>query len=123
VNKNIDELAERIVTIGYRPLHAFSDFLSNASLQEIKNVKDGKQCVSHVINGLGMLIGEHRKYAADSDEAEDIVTTDMLTNSQEIWRRDFGCLRCSTSNSPHYIKWFSFGLLPLRASVAAFLLK
>jgi len=79
VNKNIDELAERIVTIGYRPLHAFSDFLSNASLQEIKNVKDGKQCVSHVINGLGMLIGEHRKYAADSDEAEDIVTTDMLT--------------------------------------------
>ena len=79
VNENIDVLAERIVTIGYRPLHAFSDFLENAGQKEIKNVKDGKQCVSHVIAGLGMLIAGQRKVAKESDEAEDIATTDMLT--------------------------------------------
>ncbi len=79
LNENIDELAERIVTIGYRPLHAYSDFLENASHKEIKNVKEGKQCVSHVITGLGMLIASQRKVAKESEEAEDIATTDMLT--------------------------------------------
>lgn len=77
--ENIDELAERIVTIGYRPLHAYSDFLKNTDHQEIKNVKDGKQCVQHVLEGLGMLIAEHRKMAGKADDAEDIATADLLT--------------------------------------------
>jgi starvation-inducible DNA-binding protein len=79
LNTNIDDLAERILTIGFKPMHAYSDFLGNSVLKEIKNVKEGKQCVTHVINDLGLIIAEHRKIAAASDEAEDIATTDMLT--------------------------------------------
>lgn len=77
--ENIDRLAERIVTIGYRPLHAYSDFLKNARHKEIKNVKEGKECVSHVIAGLGMIISTHRTIAGESEKAEDIATTDLLT--------------------------------------------
>jgi starvation-inducible DNA-binding protein len=79
INKNIDELAERILTIGYRPVHSFSDFLDLTDHKEIKNVRDGKQCVVHVIDGLGMLIAAQREVAALAEEAEDIATTDMLT--------------------------------------------
>lgn len=79
LSENIDELAERIITIGYRPLHAYTDFLENTDHKEIKNVRDGKQCVNHVIEGLGMLIAEHRKMSGKADEAEDIATADLLT--------------------------------------------
>jgi len=79
LNTNIDDLAERVITIGFKPLHAYSDFLDRTALKEIKNVKDGKLCVNHVINDLGIIIAEQRKAAKLSDEAEDIATTDMLT--------------------------------------------
>ncbi|MBC7851715.1 MAG: DNA starvation/stationary phase protection protein [Chitinophagaceae bacterium] len=79
LSNDIDELAERIVTIGYKPLHAYSDFLTNTTHMEVKNVKDGKQCVNHVINGLGMLIASQRKVAVEASHAEDIATTDLLT--------------------------------------------
>lgn len=79
INEDIDELAERIVTIGFKPLHSFSDFLAHTSHKEIKNVKEGKQCVTHVISGLGMLIAKQRAISADADDAKDIATTDMLT--------------------------------------------
>lgn len=78
LNSNIDELAERIVTIGHIPLHAYSDFLEEATQSEIKNVQDGKQCVTHICSGLGMLVALQRKIASQSDEAADIVTTDLL---------------------------------------------
>ena len=34
----VDELAERILTIGGQPLHAFSDYLERAEIQEAKNI-------------------------------------------------------------------------------------
>ncbi|RYE20650.1 MAG: DNA starvation/stationary phase protection protein, partial [Sphingobacteriales bacterium] len=36
----IDEVAERILTLGHKPLHSFSDYLKNASIKEITNVSD-----------------------------------------------------------------------------------
>jgi starvation-inducible DNA-binding protein len=77
--ENIDELAERILTLGYRPLHAYTDFLKNTNHKEITNVKDGKECVANVIDGLGMLIVVHREIVKKADETDDIATADMLT--------------------------------------------
>lgn len=77
--KSIDELAERILMIGYRPTHAYSDYLKSTIHKEITDVFSGDECVNHVINGLGTLISSHRKVAEQSEEAGDIATTDMLT--------------------------------------------
>ena len=77
--ENIDELAERILTLGYRPLHAYTDFLKHTTHKEITNVKDGKECVANVIDGLGMLIVNHREIVKKADETDDIATADLLT--------------------------------------------
>lgn len=77
--ENIDELAERILTLGSRPLHAYSDFLKISRHKEITDVKNGKECVANVIDGLGMLIVNHREIVKKADEAEDIATADLLT--------------------------------------------
>lgn len=77
--QNIDELAERIVTIGFNPLHAYSDYLKNTIHKEITNVSNGDECVKHVIDGLGSLAQSHRKAAKAAEEADDIASADMLT--------------------------------------------
>jgi len=77
--ENIDALAERIITLGYRPLHSYSDFLVNTDHKEIVNVKDGKQCVQHVIDGLGMLISAQRTTVKKADDTDDVATADLLT--------------------------------------------
>lgn len=79
LNENIDELAERIVTIGYRPLHTFTDFQKNTSHKEIRNVSEGRDCVKHVQEGLGMLIATHRQITNSASDIDDIATADMLT--------------------------------------------
>ncbi|WP_339751681.1 DNA starvation/stationary phase protection protein [Algoriphagus aquimarinus] len=79
VYENIDEMAERIVTIGFKPLHAYSDYLKNTIHKEITDVSDGEECVKHVIDGLGILAQSHRKAAKAAEEADDIATADMLT--------------------------------------------
>ncbi|PZX47782.1 Dps family protein [Algoriphagus chordae] len=77
--ENIDELAERIVTIGFKPLHAYSDYLKSTIHKEITDVSNGDECVKHVIDGLGILAQSHRKAAKAAEEADDIASADMLT--------------------------------------------
>lgn len=76
--KNIDVLAERIVTIGFRPMHAYSDYLKSSIQSEITEVTTEESCVKHVIEGLGILINGHRSAAEAASEAGDIVSEDML---------------------------------------------
>ncbi len=79
VNEHIDVLAERIVTIGFNPLHTFEDFLKNSIHKSHRDVSTGDECLKHVINDLGILISTHRDLAGNAAAAEDIVTADMLT--------------------------------------------
>src|SRR5690348_14275173 len=37
----IDEIAERIVTLGHTPMHTYTDYLKTTSIKEQKNVSDG----------------------------------------------------------------------------------
>jgi starvation-inducible DNA-binding protein len=77
--QNIDDLAERIVTIGFKPLHSYTDYLKQTIHKEIVDVSNGEQCVKQVIDGLGILAHSHREVAQLADEAGDIATADLLT--------------------------------------------
>jgi len=74
----IDEIAERILTLGGTPLHAYSDFTQHTSIKEDKNVKDGNTCVKGVVTGLQELILEQRKVSALAAESEDQGTADLV---------------------------------------------
>lgn len=79
VNSFIDVLAERIVTIGFQPLHTFPDFIEHSVLEIQKGVTKGDDCVKLVLSNLGALIHMHRRIAGRAGDVEDIVTADMLT--------------------------------------------
>lgn len=74
----IDEIAERILTLGGTPMHAYSDFAQHASIKEDKNVHNGKKCVEGVVTGLQALIEEQRHVSAVAAEAEDQGTADLV---------------------------------------------
>ncbi len=78
--QNIDDLAERIITIGYKPLHSYSKYLSQSIHKEVTDVSGEEETVVQVIKGLGVLSTSHRKVAQLAGEIGDIVTEDMLTN-------------------------------------------
>lgn len=74
----IDEIAERILTLGGTPLHAYSDFAQHTSISEDKNVKDGNTCVKGVVSGLQALIEEQRAVSAVAADADDQGSADLL---------------------------------------------
>ena len=74
----IDEIAERILTLGGTPLHAYSDFTQHTSIREDKNVKDGTSCVKGVVTGLQALIAEQRQVSALAEESEDQGSADLV---------------------------------------------
>lgn len=86
----IDEIAERILTLGGTPLHAYSDFAQHTSIAEDKNVKQGNACVNGVVAGLQALIEEQRAVsslasAADDQGSADLVDAYVQQQEKLVW--------------------------------------
>lgn len=75
----IDEIAERILTLGFTPTHAFSDYIEQSVIAEVKNEGKDVACVQHVLSGLQSLIELEREVSALSDEVGDDGTNDLIT--------------------------------------------
>ncbi|MGD1842417.1 MAG: Dps family protein [Thermonemataceae bacterium] len=78
-NESIDEVAERILTLGHTPLHAFSDFMEKSEIKEAKNIKDAKGTVETTIQNLSTLISKERKILEVASDANDEGTVDLMT--------------------------------------------
>ena len=67
----VDEVAERILTLGHKPVHAYSDYTKLSRIQEDKDVHDGKTCVQGVLAGYQTLIELQRELLALASDADD----------------------------------------------------
>ena len=77
--EKVDELAERILTLGQSPLHSYAAYARVASLKAVENVSDGDACLQAVLNDLAVLIRQEREIIALASEAGDDGTQDLLT--------------------------------------------
>lgn len=75
----IDDIAERILTLGGTPLHAYSDFAKHTFINEHKNVFAGRDCVAGVVTSLQALITEQRALAELAEDAGDQGSADLVT--------------------------------------------
>ncbi len=76
---NIDEIAERILTLEETPLHAFSDYIERSKIEETRNISNGRTAAQHVVDSYGVLIGLEREVIDYASEVGDEATADMLT--------------------------------------------
>ncbi|MGC3873722.1 Dps family protein [Halomonas sp. GXIMD04776] len=73
----VDEVAERILTLGYEPLHAYSDYAQNASIKEDKHVHQGQACVRGILSGYQVLIELQREILSLASDADDEGTASL----------------------------------------------
>lgn len=76
----VDEVAERILTLGITPLHTFDDFKKSARVTSIKNVSDGRKGVEAIVESLKILITEQRKILKLSADANDEGTNALMSD-------------------------------------------
>ena len=75
----VDEIAERILTLGGTPENKFSGYLKVARIPEVSGVTSSQLAVDNILNTYKHFIAEERKLIDMANEANDAVTADMLT--------------------------------------------
>jgi len=76
----IDEIAERVLTLGDTPLHAFSDYLSVSEIKPVKDMNKGKECVKSILDSFAILLKKERVILSLSAEVEDEGTNAMASD-------------------------------------------
>lgn len=76
--EKVDEIAERILTLGGEPLHAFSDYIELSQINEEKNISDGGQAVQVLVDGFSTLIKLQRRVLADASDNNDEGTASLM---------------------------------------------
>lgn len=76
----IDEVAERILTLGYTPKHNYSDYKVTSTIKESVQVSDGIHAVENILNSLQTIIVLQRELLALSADAEDEGTSALMSD-------------------------------------------
>lgn len=76
----IDEIAERILTLGGMPNHNFSEYSKTAIILEAKEVKNGTTAVNDILDTLQKLILKQRDILELSGEAQDEGTSSIMSD-------------------------------------------
>ena len=78
-NLKVDEIAERILTLGGVPLHTFEDYIENAKVPVGKNITKDEDAIRLIVESLTELLVIERAILDASDEASDEGTTSMMS--------------------------------------------
>ncbi len=77
---SIDEVAERILTLGGVPLHTFSDFVKTATIKEENNIKEAVACMTITTENMAAIVRLEKAILLLAQEAEDEGTIALLTD-------------------------------------------
>ena len=84
----VDEVAERILTLGATPLHTFEDYTKTAKIKIVKDVSDGKKGVQSILDAFEILIVSQRELlnlSADAiDEGTNALMSDYIREQEKL---------------------------------------
>jgi starvation-inducible DNA-binding protein len=75
----IDEIAERVLTLGGTPLHTYTDYLKHSTIKETANVTDGEGTVGTTLANLKTLLELERNILSLAGEANDEGTDALMS--------------------------------------------
>lgn len=86
----IDEIAERILMLRETPLHTYADYISNSTIDEVKNVSDANQSIKIVLENNNILLNDAYKVNELASEAGDEGTIALISEiisslEKRIW--------------------------------------
>ena len=84
----IDEIAERVLTLGGTPVHSFAGYLKIAEIKPIENETNGPKCVGHILDAFGKLLAKERdilNLSADlNDEGTNAMASDYIREKEKL---------------------------------------
>lgn len=86
----IDEIAERVLTLGHTPEHSYSEYYKVSKVKETAKVSDGVIAVNHILDSFKTVIMMQREILDLSDEANDEGTNSLMSDyiglqEKEVW--------------------------------------
>ncbi|WP_462319058.1 Dps family protein [Marinilabilia sp.] len=78
--EKVDEVAERVLTLGGKPLHTFEDYLKASKIEVVKDESDGAKLVEATLENLSTLIKLERELLPVAEEANDEGTAALLSD-------------------------------------------
>lgn len=76
----IDEVAERILTLGQSPNHRYTDYVKASEIKESNQVSDGKVAVKQILDAFKAIISLQREILDLSDEVGDEGTNALMSD-------------------------------------------
>ncbi len=76
----VDEVAERILTLGYSPEFKYSSYQNIAQIKESEKVTDGYGAVRNILESFKVLISLQRELLSLSSDADDEGTNAMMSD-------------------------------------------
>lgn len=76
----IDEVAERILTLGHAPNHRYSDYKKTSKIAESNQVSDGLKAVQDILNSFRTIIAIQRDLLSLSADAGDEGTNALMSD-------------------------------------------
>lgn len=78
--EKVDEIAERILTLGNLPLHSFTDYLKTSTIKEATNVSQGKQAIQIVVDNFTTVLALQREVLKAAQDASDEGTSALMSD-------------------------------------------
>lgn len=78
--EKIDEIAERILTLGESRLHTYSDYLKHAQINEAANISQARESVETVLAGFKTLLEIEREILNLSGDLNDEGTNALMSD-------------------------------------------
>jgi len=76
----IDEIAERVLTLGHTPLHSYSSYLKVSGIKEATNISDGKKALKNLLTSFQTLLILEREILELSGKADDEGTNALMSD-------------------------------------------
>lgn len=76
----IDEVAERILTLGHTPKHNYADYRTTSKIKESEQVSDGIKAVEGILSSFQTIIILQRELLAISADADDEGTNALMSD-------------------------------------------
>jgi starvation-inducible DNA-binding protein len=76
----IDEVAERILTLGKTPIHAYSEYFKISEIKEKQNISIGREGVEEILKSFRIIIIKEREILDLSSDAGDEGTNALMSD-------------------------------------------
>ena len=89
----VDEIAERILTLGYPAPGSYSEYAELSSIEETREVPEAKEMIRLLVEGNEAVVRTARAVFPAADRANDESTADLLTQRMSIHEKTAWMLR------------------------------